>query len=283
MELPKSASRGVIGLVIAFGIAATLAEAQSVDGRLMTDDTGIAVAGAFVSLLDPDERIPRSAVSDSAGRFLLLAPRAGRYRVRVEHPGFFVVLTSTLPLVAGQTIEFDLRLHRRQYALDPITVVAAAPVDGPLSGFYQRKAKGWGVFITRDEIVKRGAMRLQELFHGIPDVSVRRISDLESTIRMGTEFSRTNIGPLSLGETGTPEVAGIAALPCSPIMYVDGMEFGRVDDVMNQVSPGEVEGIEVYRRAGEVPPQYGGIYAHCGVILVWTRRATRARAVTDSP
>jgi hypothetical protein len=271
---PGAGWRGIGRLAVAFCVGATPVAAQSVGGRLTTDDSGIAVAGAFVSLLDADERTRRRAVSDSSGRFLLVAPSAGRYRVRVEHAAFFTVLTNTLPLDAGQAIEFDLRLPRRQYALEPITVMAPAPVDGPLAGFYERKAKGWGVFITRAEIEKRGANKLQDLFHGIPDVSVQRISDLESTIRMGTEFSRVNVGPLSLGETGTPQVAGLTALPCSPIMYVDGMEFGRVDEVMDQVSPGEVEGIEVYRRAGEVPHQYGGIYAHCGVILVWTRRAT---------
>jgi hypothetical protein len=57
------------------------------------------------------------------------------------------------------------------------------------------------------------------------------------------------------------------------MMYVDGVAFGRADDVLDQVGPTDIEGIEIYRRATEVPPEFGGLQARCGVILVWTRRA----------
>jgi hypothetical protein len=132
--------------------------------------------------------------------------------------------------------------------------------------------RGWGLFITREEIERRGARRISDLLYGLPDVRVVRRSELESTVRFGTELSRVNVGPLSQGDDGAPQVVADVPLRCAPLLYVDGMKFGRADEVLDQVGPAEIEGIEVYRRSSEVPPEFGGIYARCGVILVWTRR-----------
>ena len=43
------------------------------------------------------------------------------------------------------------------------------------------------------------------------------------------------------------------------------------------VMPQDVEAIEVYRRASEVPAHFGGMSTatQCGVIAIWTRRGWR--------
>ena len=43
----------------------------------------------------------------------------------------------------------------------------------------------------------------------------------------------------------------------------------RIDEV---ISPGSVEGIEVYRGLSTVPAEFLNPDAECGVIAIWTRR-----------
>ena len=61
----------------------------------------------------------------------------------------------------------------------------------------------------------------------------------------------------------------IAGGDCPPSYFVDGFPFA-VDGPLNQaMSPAEIEGVEIY--FGNVPAQWGGSRAMCGVVLIWTR------------
>lgn len=52
--------------------------------------------------------------------------------------------------------------------------------------------------------------------------------------------------------------------------FTGGMPVVR-DGMDNLVSPSEVAAIEVYRRASEMPAEYIGSDAQCGVVSIWTR------------
>ena len=63
---------------------------------------------------------------------------------------------------------------------------------------------------------------------------------------------------------------------CPPILYLDGINLGSIDDAEYGgpdllVFPHDIEGVEVYGPA-TVPAEYGGSDAGCGVIVVWKRR-----------
>jgi outer membrane receptor for ferrienterochelin and colicin len=55
---------------------------------------------------------------------------------------------------------------------------------------------------------------------------------------------------------------------------VDGvrMTYDAQSDINAAVSPDQVEAIEVYRGASEIPVQYNGSGAMCGAILIWTKQ-----------
>jgi hypothetical protein len=61
---------------------------------------------------------------------------------------------------------------------------------------------------------------------------------------------------------------------CEPAIFIDGIrQFSWLAQELNSLlRPEELEGVEVYRRALEAPPQFqypGGI--DCGSIVIWTR------------
>jgi hypothetical protein len=60
---------------------------------------------------------------------------------------------------------------------------------------------------------------------------------------------------------------------CKPAVFIDGVQIrAEPMEMLFQVHPGSLEGIEVYQRAATVPGEFGGSSAQCGVIAVWTRR-----------
>jgi hypothetical protein len=66
---------------------------------------------------------------------------------------------------------------------------------------------------------------------------------------------------------------------CATQIFVDGFLVNRggpggVNDIRldDVVSPGSVEGIEIYRGLSTVPAEFLNADAACGVIAVWTRR-----------
>lgn len=55
---------------------------------------------------------------------------------------------------------------------------------------------------------------------------------------------------------------------CPPIWIVDGQE---VRSFHENTPIRDVYGIEIFRGPGEVPGEYAGSNAACGVIVVWTK------------
>ena len=68
-----------------------------------------------------------------------------------------------------------------------------------------------------------------------------------------------NVGRARIQVTGCPNT----------MTYVDNIEMGR--DWQEGLGPGDIEGIEVFRRPAEIPAQWSGPNTTCGVILIWTR------------
>ncbi|HEX5726903.1 MAG TPA: hypothetical protein VFX98_15620, partial [Longimicrobiaceae bacterium] len=58
---------------------------------------------------------------------------------------------------------------------------------------------------------------------------------------------------------------------CPPRLFLDGVPASTGGPIDEVIEPMNVEAIEVYRGAAEIPAQYGGSSSACGVIVIWTR------------
>lgn len=88
-----AAGKIVVLLCAAFAIASLPlpASAQLNYGRIygaVTDQTGGAIAGAMVTVIDVDRGISRSLMADDAGEFSASSLLPGNYTVRAEVKGF---------------------------------------------------------------------------------------------------------------------------------------------------------------------------------------------------
>ena len=231
-------------------------EAQVVNGRLMEKGTGLPVTSGTVMLLDTTFAIQGSAVSNQTGAFRLEAPGPGSYYVLTEALGFEPIIDGILDLGEGGSLTIELYVTPKPVALDSLIVaVERVMIFQHLekSGFNERQTSGFGFFITPEEIQRRNPAYFGELFRNTPGVALQG----------GGSFSGTQIEFRN---------ASIRGGTCRPQVYVDGAQvntdFGGLEEV---VDIHQISAVEVYTRASNVPLEWGGTTAGCGVVLIWTR------------
>jgi len=169
-------------------------------------------------------------------------------------------VTDTVAAAGGRLNQVTVRLPEEALAIEGVTVEVEARLERlDRAGFYERRERGpGGVFLDREEIEDTPVSRPQELFRNRPGVQVR----------------------YTTGETGSR--AALTNGRCMPAVYVDGSLVRRAqsfDEDPNRavlylddlIPMDAIDGIEFFRDPAEIPVQYGGTGANCGVVLVWTR------------
>jgi hypothetical protein len=150
----------------------------------------------------------------------------------------------------------DLRASGRgePVELEGVTVVSAArPRSSQLREFYRRKKTVVsGYFVTREEIETRRGYAFLDLLRGVPNLDLVRNQDGS----MGLRVKRA--------------LASLWDRDCPPQFFLDGNPYDVTGDPNAHFRTAEIEGVEVYTGAN-VPAQFGGSKAACGVIAVWTR------------
>jgi hypothetical protein len=232
-------------------VAADLLGAQQVTGRLLETNSNRPVPAAAIILIRNDNAQAGQAVrSGTDGNFVVVAPAAGVYRLRADLPGYRTAISPAMDLQGGDRVALVWRVVPDTQRMQPVQITASPRLaSGRQGGFYERMQRhGFGTFITRDQIEKQHPIWTSDLLRSAPGLVVNpRLGGAGNDVR-------TTEG-------------------CRPEVFVDGVHyplfFESVDDV---VHPDEIEGIEVYPHAAEVPPEYVVPRSNCGVIAIWTRR-----------
>ena len=105
-------------------LAARMAGAQTLTGRITAKADGASVPGAIVALLDSSGRAVMTRLADDAGRFSFAAPNAGRYAVRVERVGFRSTTTALFLVRQRETIDVPITIAGGGVSLRAVVVSA---------------------------------------------------------------------------------------------------------------------------------------------------------------
>ncbi len=122
--------RGVALLLMAAAIVTLLAtagslSAQSVSGTVRSVNDARAIAGAVLLLLhQPSDSVVARSTTAANGRFMLRAPAAGRYALRVLRLGQVPVSLSAFELAPGEAKQLNLDLTRELIRLATFNVRA---------------------------------------------------------------------------------------------------------------------------------------------------------------
>jgi hypothetical protein len=213
--------------------------------------TGRTIPGALIALADSS----RSVQSDSAGRYVLADLPPGVVQLIVRADGF-PALGIIVELLAGQTLERPVRLDSTPsgrlaaaQSLPAINVTAAAPVENyRLVAFEQRRHNGRGQYLTERQIVQSGAYNVNEAIRAMRGVTYECGGSAEA----GACHVRMSRAPMR----------------CPPEWVIDEQvnnDFGSTIPIRDVIA------IEVYTGPSDVPGEFAGRNAGCGVIVVWTR------------
>lgn len=254
----ESVPRALVVLLLTAGSPA-LADAQVVRGRVVDAETRAPLPTTVVKLLLGDSTITQTLV-DEEGRFAIAAPAPGDYRLRAERIGYASEALGPVRLGPGVT-DVQLRLDPQAIPLDGLIIATEAQIRAlDRVGYYTRMREGTGVYVDRHVIDQRNAVRMTDLFLGMPGARV---------------VPTPNGGQAVLLRGG---LGGSAVNPrCPPVVWLDGlvMQPEATGFDWRTIHPSDIEAFEVYRSPAEVPAQYGGAMSACGVVLLWTRKGGR--------
>jgi hypothetical protein len=244
----------------ALALAPTTLPAQRRDGRVsgsvIDKSTQQPLGGVtVVNLLDG-----KSTLTDSAGAFRFEKLPAGivRFLLRIEgFPQQGLVVALAQGEAMQRTVEMD---SSKAVAAAPppparpgagvqqlaLVTVAETPSLGPrFANFERRRKTGAGQYVVRAQIEQMGANVFSDVVRTMRGVTL----DCSGGRGCGIRMVR-------------------APMQCPPEYIVDD----NVDNVFGPNVPiRDIEGVEVYTGAADVPGEYAGRNAGCGVIVIWTR------------
>jgi carboxypeptidase family protein/TonB-dependent receptor-like protein len=211
------------------------------------DSAGTPIPGVEVVLL----QVKGAVRSDSVGVFRFANIPAGKRQLHFRRLGF-APKSLDAEITEGKTLALTVVLEASATEIEGMTVEEVARRRQILSDFYDRSSRGFGHFVTRDQIEKRNPMNLSDMMRMIPGA---RLIPMRNGGQAALRFNRAQMG----------------GRDCPPQYWVDGVKtFGlNIDDII----PQDVEGIEIYEGASSIPPQFNTKEGTtiCGVVLIWTR------------
>jgi hypothetical protein len=212
-------------------------------GQVVEFESGAPIASATVRL----RGTPLQAFTQADGRFAIQELPAGPYDVDIEHVSYRTVRDS-FALDLGTNVSLTVRMATNVIPLEPL-IVTVRSQHLERTGFYERRERGHGTYITRDEIER-----------SLPSYS----TDILRKIA-GVSLVRRRYGP----------GYGVVGRGNCPFRYVvDGARIGP-DYSIDDMPPQWIEALEVYRGPSSLPHEFTNLSAdvssNCGVIVIWTR------------
>lgn len=222
-----------------------------------------------------------SALSDSGGRFRLSSVASGIQPIVVRAVGFLPD-TVNLTFEDGLTIFRDFVLKRQTTTLAEVRVEGEEDelVPAKLVGFYERRRSGVGRFLDRAEIAKFENRRTGDMLRMVPGITVRVGSNSKAWATNG-RGSASNQGAFQREDLKEVldryDILAGAKLACYMDVYVDGTlvynstaRQAPLFDV-NSIPPEQIEAIEVYAGAAQIPAMFNRTSGGCGAMIIWTR------------
>ncbi len=247
-SIPTRMSAVLIALVLCAPPATSRAQGSYAGlVGIVRDSAGHPIRDVQVRLSGPSA--PRALTSESGG-FAFASLMPGPTVVMLRRLGF-VPDSNRVILRAGHVDSLVLVMDAMAAALPGVTVEDEMDARSHriLAGFWERRSRGFGNFMTRDEIDQRDAHDFVDLTRMIPSLRIINVN-----------------GRRSLRFNGS-----LQPRDCPPQYVVDGMriESGSPDEF----SPHDIEALEFYSGPATTPPQFSNrAFTHtCGVIVIWTR------------
>jgi len=248
-RLPRNrAARGraltgaLVGALLGVAIGPETGTAQAtLRGRVIDSEIGHPLARATVRIRGGSSPL----TTDSLGRFEARELPAGNAEVTIQLLGYANGVFK-VPLPPSGEVDQVFGLDFTGYELPEVVVQGRVERLMPrYLDFEQRRQRGLGAYLRWDELNQKGYSRVGDALRSVRGVRMRCNQE---TFECFAVMARN------------PQ--------CQPTWWIDGVE---VRSFHENTSIRDVYGIEIYRGPGEVPGEFAGSNAACGVIVMWTK------------
>jgi hypothetical protein len=233
------------------------AQKKSILFGVVTNLDGVRLSRVEVTIAQSDFRM----VTNDSGEFIFNAPPTGRVRLLVKRLGF-KQQEKGFKLGEGESKQVDFELEGIPELLDSVIVLEQGG-NGKMAEFWARRAMGNGAFITRAEIQKRNPYRMSDMLRMLSGVRV-------STNGSDAERPVISMGRTPMGVRTYKNVQSLAG-ECKVSYYLDGNWVSPGTFHPDDLTPGTIEAMEVYRGPAEIPAKFRQRETACGMIVIWTR------------
>lgn len=236
--------------------------------------------------------------TDDGGSFRITGIPAGTHRVTVRRIGFGQ-LDTAITFADEHTVQVRITLGN-VVRLDSVVVTERNRTpDVLMQTFEESRAKGFGRFITRDQLEKQSGVTLGSIVASMQGVSGLRGTGGQLWIA-SKRSPPSRCPPPKLGMTPSMAIdeqrktddclrsERIFYVPedfeaqqgikrgCYALVYLDRNPLNATHPIMpfdlNTFLPTQIEAIEWYESEGAVPSPYNGADARCGLLVLHKRR-----------
>jgi hypothetical protein len=246
-----SSVSSIVVVVVSTALGATALHAQpnaNIAGRelvgIVRDANGVAIDGASVQITG------FAARTNERGAFRMWTADIDTVTISIRRLGFSAV--SALIATRGakwDTVVVEMERLPQRLAAAEVKAAAARQRLG-LRDFDERRSRGGGQFVTREELVARNVSRPSDVLRERKGVQI-------VTARGGIHGVR--FAQYSIRQPN-----------CTPSLWIDGQLAPgmEVDDIVAN----DIEAMELYENWSNTPSQFlKGTTLPCGTIVVWTR------------
>ena len=237
-------------------------------------------------------------MTDDGGNFRITGIPAGTHRVTVRRIAFGQLDTS-MTFADGHTLQARITLGS-VVRLDSVVVSEKSQTrDVLMASFEENRAKGFGRFVTREQLEKQSGVTLGSIVSSMQGVAVIRGSGGQIWVA-SKRSPPSRCKAVRLGETPQKAVEQqritddclrterVFYVPddyeaqrgmkrdCYALVYLDYNPLNATRPTMpfdlNTFLPTQLEAIEWYESEGAIPPPYTSADARCGLLVLHKKR-----------
>ena len=218
---------------------------------LVRDPGGTPVEGARIDIPGT------STQSDAKGMFQLFTGNIDTVTISIHRLGFVAVEA----LLTARNRQWDTVVVELDPTAQRVTGVTVKATTGQrerwMAEFEERKSRGLGVFVTRQQIAARNTTRLSDVLRDHRGITVVRLSNGKYGVRFAT-------------------FGGTRGAGCLPDLWLDGVRARGME--ADDIFASTVEAMELYDTFATVPMQFSQLTntVPCGTIVIWTRQPGRS-------
>lgn len=217
--------------------------------------------------------IPFAEITLSGGFGTTVTDSAGEYHLRDLSPGKYSL---TMRRIGYSPAEYRVEISptgvtRRDAFLQRVQVMDTVSVRAlGMRTFEENRRVGLGHFLDRTQLARLESQRLAEVVARFPGIMIVRGPGSQAGVASSRGPKSVMAACSILEETSTETCA------CAPAVYLDKVRLfaggtGEIPNI-NRFTVASLEAIEFYEGPSQTPLEYSALNAHCGVVVLHTRR-----------